>query len=117
MISSSLNVNDPTSMDLPISKSSKYHFNCDIGELRVMNDWSGYFPETGLCDKPCQMIIGIAQRRFDHRQPLEMMGRRQLVGDAHAAVQLHRLLAHILECLPDTRLRSRNRAAPFVRIG
>ena len=39
------------------------------------------------------MVVGIAEQGADHGQPLEVVADEQLVGHAHAAVQLDRLLA------------------------
>ena len=49
------------------------------------------------------------------RQALEVVRRRQFVGHAHAAVQLHRLLADEARGLADPRLGRRHRAAAFGR--
>ncbi len=51
-----------------------------------------------------QVVVGIAQGQFNHRQPLEVMGCRQFVGDTHAPMPLYRLLADKFQRLPDPRL-------------
>ena len=39
------------------------------------------------------VVIGVAEQRVDHGQALEIMADGELVGHAHAAMQLHRRLA------------------------
>ena len=48
----------------------------------------------GQTRHPPQMLRHTAKLLLDHRQPFEAMAHGQLVGHAHAAVQLHRALAH-----------------------
>ena len=38
-------------------------------------------------------MIDVAVQRVDHRDALEVVAERQFVGHAHAAVDLHRVLA------------------------
>src|SRR5690349_24499960 len=38
--------------------------------------------------EPAEMIIDVAKGQVDHREPLEPMAHDQLIGHAHAAVQL-----------------------------
>src|SRR3569623_1781553 len=75
---------------------------------------SGALAESRLRDETRQMMIGVAEHQFDHRQPLEIVRHRQLVGPAQAAVQLDRLLADELLRQPDAYLGSRYRAAALL---
>ena len=52
-----------------------------------------------------------------HDQPLEIPADRQVVGHAHAAVQLHGLLADVAARLPDHDLGGRNRSSALAPIG
>ena len=49
-------------------------------------------------------MVGVAERHLDHRQALEEMRGEDLVRDAHAAMDLHRLLADVAGGLPDADL-------------
>src|SRR5580704_17399836 len=40
-----------------------------------------------------EVMIDVAVQRVDHRDALEVVAERQFVGHAHAAVDLHRVLA------------------------
>ena len=62
------------------------------------------------------MEIRVAERQVDRGQPLEVMADDQLVGHAHAAVQLNRLLADEAARLTDRHLGCRQRAPTLARI-
>src|SRR5471030_669193 len=69
---------------------------------------SGRVVEARLGDEAFQVVVNVAQGQVDHRQALEVVGGRQLVGDAHAAVQLHRLLADEFGALAADTVRRRS---------
>jgi len=62
------------------------------------------------------MMIDIAERGFDDSETLEQMGSRDLVGHAHAAMQLHCLLSDEARRLPHPHFCRRYRAATLVDI-
>lgn len=51
-----------------------------------------------------EMLISGAQTQFEGKQALEVVTDIELIGHAHAAVQLHSLLADIASRLPHQRL-------------
>src|SRR5256885_12470487 len=57
-----------------------------------------------------EMMIGVAELLRHQRQPAEGMAHLQLFGHAHAAVQLHRLLADVAGGVGDLDLGGRHRA-------
>src|SRR6266568_9270996 len=42
-----------------------------------------------------QVVLGVAEGLADHGEPTERVADLELLGHAHAAVQLHRFLAHV----------------------
>jgi diguanylate cyclase (GGDEF)-like protein len=74
----------------------------------------GVLLEPRWAMKAFEVVVDVAQRQFDHAQALEMVGGRQFVGHAHAAVQLHRLLAD--EAAAGRRLGGRRHAAALLGI-
>ena len=74
------------------------------------------FPPSGVCRHgevavARQVVLLVAEHEVDHGQPLEIVADRELVGDAHAAVHLHRALAAELARLADLHLGARCRLA------
>jgi hypothetical protein len=64
-----------------------------------------------------EMMVGVTELGVDRGEPLHVMADVQLVGHAHAAMQLDRLLAHVSPGATDQFLGSRNRLATFDRVG
>src|SRR5258706_15794735 len=60
--------------------------------------------------KALQVMVRIAELLRDHRQAAEAVAHLQLLAHAHAAVQLHRLLADVARAVGDLDLRRRDRA-------
>src|SRR5258708_7847460 len=69
--------------------------SCRHGEVRVASE----------------VMLLVAEHQVNHGQPLEIVADRKLVGDAHAAMHLHRALAAELARLADLHLGARRRLA------
>ena len=108
MISSSLTVRLPSAISWPGKKSSKYQL--------VLLHAAAVLGKSRLRHEAPQVMVGVAQRQFDHGQALEVVRGRQFVGHAHAAVQLDRLLADELHRLADPELGGRHRAPALVGV-
>ena len=65
------------------------------------------------------MRVGVAVGQADEGESFEVMTRRIFIGEAHAAVQLHRLLADKARLLADQRLgrRRQPRALGWLGVG
>src|SRR5499426_1976101 len=60
--------------------------------------------------------VAVAEPEVDHRQPLREMRGGQLVGHAHAAVQLDRFFRDCAARASDQRLRRRDRARALASV-
>jgi hypothetical protein len=65
------------------------------------------------CRKNAQVVIDVAESESDHGQALEVVADVEFVGDAHAAMKLHRLLADEACRLQDVGLGRGDAAAAF----
>src|SRR6185437_1157557 len=63
-----------------------------------------------------EMVVRVAQLAGDHREPAKRMAHLELLAHAHAAVELHRLLAHVAAGIGDLDLRGGHDALPLPRI-
>src|SRR5687768_15784541 len=66
--------------------------------------------------KAREMVIDVAEAPRERGQTAERMAYLQLLGHAHAAVELHRFLAHMARGVGDPDLCRRNRARAVARI-
>src|SRR5438132_11180305 len=64
-----------------------------------------------------QVVIGVAEGLRDRRESPERVADLQLLGHPHAAVQLHRLLAHVTGGVGDLDLGRRDDATALCSVG
>src|SRR5882672_12150508 len=79
--------------------------------------WSGGVRTLARGGEARQVVIGVAEGLRDRREPPERVADLQLFGHPHAAVQLHRFLAHVTGGVGDLDLGRRDDAAALRGIG